>query len=271
MYLPKWLSVRVTQGNIGCLNMTDRRVQLEEIHSIVVQNPKEVPSETRKLFWKLVRQIKRNPEPDEQEVNKAAEIRDILFEANRGKTYPLGPALFLEIVLGLLAITGYIWLLGIPLDWFGIFTWALSEWITFVFRFLCVFLAIAFLFPIARVIGGKWTGIRLLGMSTSQRNEPAVRIDYVTFLKAPASKRKWFFFFSGVWNIVTSLWLWILGMCLAWDYTALIIVIMFTLFEGAVVLSGSPSPGFGEMGNYNREKRIERAWKKTLTKLEENS
>ena len=247
--------------------MTDRLIALEEIHSIVSQNPEEVPRETRKRFWKIVRQIKRNPRPDEQEVIKAAEIRDILFEVDRGKTYPLGPALFLEIIAGILAICGYIWLLGTPLDWTGILTWTFSDWITFGFRFLCVFFAIALLFPIARVIGGKWAGIRLLGMSTSQANEPAVKIDYVTFLKAPASKRKWFFFFSGVWNIITSFWLWILGMYLAADYTALIPAIIFSVFEGAVVLSGNPSSSRGEMGNFNRERRIERVWKKNLAKL----
>ena len=251
--------------------MTERLVELEEIQSIVLQNPKEVPSETRKRFWKIVRQIKRNPRPDEYEVIKAAEIRDILFEANRGKTYPLGPALLGEGILGILAVFGYIWLLGTPLEWSGLLTWVLSDWITFVLRFLCVFFAIAFLFPIARVIGGKWAGIKLLGMSTSQAKEPAVKIDYVTFLKAPASKRKWFFFFSGVWNIITSLWLWVLGMYLAWDYTALIPAIIFLIFEGAVVISGNPSSSRGEMGNYNREKRIERVWKKNLAKLNNTS
>jgi len=250
--------------------MVERLVQFEEIYNIVIQNPKEVPVDTRKQFWKLVRQIKRNPRPDEQEVLMAAEIRDILFEASRGKTYPLGAALLLEVILGLLAIYAYIWLLGTPLDWTNLFTWTISDWITFILRFLCVFFAIAFLFPIARVLGGMWAGINLLGMSTSQRHEPAVRIDYVTFLKAPASKRKWFFFFSGVWNIITAFWLWVIGMYFASDYTALIIVIIFTLFEGAVVLSGSPSPGLGEMGNYNREKRNERAWKKNVALLEDN-
>jgi hypothetical protein len=58
-------------------------------------------------------------------------------------------------------------------------------------------------------------------------------------------------------------------MYLALDYTSLIILVMFALFEGAVVLSGSPSSGLGEMGNYNREKRIERVWKKNLVKLEQ--
>ena len=130
-----------------------------------------------------------------------------------------------------------------------------------------MFFAIAFLFPFARVIGGKWAGIKLLGMSTSQANEPAVKIDYVTFLKAPASKRKWFFFFSGIWNVITSIWLWVLGMYLALDYTALIPAIIFSVFEGAVVLSGNPSSSRGEMGNFNRERRIERVWKKNLAKL----
>jgi hypothetical protein len=251
--------------------MTERLIELEEIHSIVLQNPKEVPSDTRKRFWKLVRQIKRNPRPDEQEVIKAAEIRDILFEANRGKTYPLGPALLFEGIGGLLAILGYIWLLGTPLEWNGLFTWVLADWISFILRFLCVFFTIAFLFPIGRVIGSKWAGIRLLGMSTSQAKEPAVKIDYVTFLKAPASKRKWFFFFSGVWNIIMLFWLWILGMYLASDYTALVLCLIFILFEGAVVISGNPSSSRGEMGNYNREKRIERAWKKNLAKISDES
>jgi hypothetical protein len=251
--------------------MSERLLELEEIHSVVVQNPKEVPSETRKRFWKIVRQIKRNPRPDEQEIIKASEIRNILFEANRGRTYSLVPVLLLETILGLLSLWGYIWALGTPLEWSGIFTWALSDWITFVLRFLFVFFCIAFLFPIGRVIGGKWAGIKLLGMSTSQRNEPAVKIDYVTFLKAPASKRKWFFFFSGVWNIITSFCLWILGMLLALDYSALLIVIIFSLFEGIVVLSGNPSSSRGEMGNYNREKRIEQVWKKNLAKLNDTS
>jgi hypothetical protein len=244
--------------------MTDRLTELEVILTIVMKNPEDVPKDTRKLFWKLVREIKRNPRPNEQEIVKAAEIRDILFEVDRGKTYPLGQALLLEIVLGILAICGYIWMLRTTLDWSNIFTWALSDWITFGLRFLCVFLAIAFLFPIARIIGGKWAGIKLLGMSTSQYKEPAVRIDYVTFLKAPASKRKWFFFFSGIWNILTFLWLWIVGMYLAFDFTPLIPAVIFTIGEGAVILSGNTKAG--EMGNYNREKRIERAWKKNLAK-----
>jgi hypothetical protein len=251
--------------------LTDRLVELEAIHSKVIQNPKEVPSETRKQFWKIVRQIKRNPRPDEQEVIKASEIRNILFEADRGRTYPLGPVLLLEIILGLLALWGYIWALGTPLDWMGILSWSLSDWMSFGIRFLFVFAVIAFFYPIGRVIAGKWAGIKLEGMCRDQYYEPTVKIDYVTFLKVPAWKRKWFFFFAGFWTVITSLWLWIAGMVLAGDYTALIPTIILTLFEGAVVLSGNPSPTRGEMGHYNREKRIEQVWKKNLARLDDST
>ena len=248
--------------------MTDSITELEEIHSVVIKNPKEVPSETRKRFWKIVRQIKRNPRPDEQEVLKASEIRNILFDANRGRTYPLGPVLALETVLGLLALWGYIWALGTPLDWAGILTWNLLNWMTFGLRFLLVFAIIAFLYPIGRVIAGKWAGIKLEGMCRDQFYEPTVKIDYVTFLKAPASKRKWFFFFAGFWTVITSLWVWVVGMLVTWDYTALIPAVVLALFEGFVVLSGNASPTRGEMGHYNREKKIERIWKKNMANID---
>ena len=251
--------------------MIGRLEELEEILSVVTRNPKEVPSETRKRFWKIVRQIKRNPRPDEQEVIKAAEIRNVLFAANRGRTYPLGAVLLLETILGLLALWGYIWTLGTPLDWSGILAWDISNWMSFGLRFLFVFAVVAFFYPIGRVIAGKWAGINLEGMCRDQYYEPTVKIDYVSFLKAPAPKRKWFFFFAGFWTIITSLWLWIIGMFLAWDYTALIPAIILFIFEGAVVLSENPSPTRGEMGHYNREKRIERTWKKNLAKPNDSS
>jgi hypothetical protein len=251
--------------------MTHRLVELEEIHSIVLQNPKEVPSETRKGFWKIVRQIKRELRPDEQEVIKASEIRNILFGANRGRTYPLGPVLILETIMGFLALWGYIWALRTPLDWMEIFAWGLSDWLSFGIRFLLVFAVIAFLYPFGRVIAGKWAGIKLEGMCRDQYYEPTVKIDYVTFLKTPASKRKWFFFFAGFWTVITSLWLLIVGVVLAGDYTALIPAIILTLFEGAVILSGNPSPTKGEMGHYNREKRIEQVWKKNLVRLNDTT
>ena len=60
-------------------------------------------------------------------------------------------------------------------------------------------------------------------------------------------------------------------MLLALDFTALIPAIFLILFEGGAILSGNPSATRGEMGHYNREKRIERVWKKNLAKLNEVS
>lgn len=268
MYLPKWLSESFVNCKTGGIELTDRMTQFDEIHSIVIQNPKDVPSETRKQFWKLVRQIKRNPRPDDQEVLKAAEIRNILFEANRGRTFPLVPVLALETVIGLLCLWGYIWTLETPLAWGGILAWSISQWLNFGLRFLFVFGVIAFFYPFGRVIAGKWAGIKLEGICRDEFYEPTVKIDYVTFLKTPASKRKWFFFFAGFWTVITSLWVWIVGMFLALDYTALIPAVILAFFEGLVVLSGNSSRTRGEMGHYNREKKIERVWKKNLAKLE---
>lgn len=250
--------------------MINRLTELEEIHSLVMQNPKDVPKDVRKRFWRIVREIKRESRPNESEILKAAEIRNILFEADRGGTYALVPVLALEAILGLLALWGFIWALATPLDWRGIFSWSISDWLTFGIRFVFVFAVIAFLYPIGRVIAGKWAGIRLEGMCRDQYYEPTVKIDYVTFLKAQPSKRKWFFFFAGFWTVITSFWLWIVGLLLAGDYTALIPTVMLLLFEGTVVVSGNSSPTRGEMGHYNREKKIERVWKENLAKLKEN-
>lgn len=249
--------------------MTERLAELDELHSIIEQNPKEVPTGIRKRFWKIVRQIKREPNPSEEEIIKASNIRNILFEASRGRTFPLIPILLLETVLGLLALWGYIWALETPLDWMNILAWELADWMSFGLRFIFVFAVIAFLYPIGRVIAGKWAGIKLDGMCRDQYYEPTVKIDYVTFLKASASKRKWFFFFAGLWTVITSLWLWVLGMFLAWDFTAFIPAFLLAVFEGLVIRSGNTSPNRGEMGHYNREKRIERAWRKNLAALEE--
>lgn len=241
--------------------MTNRMTELDEIHSIVIENSNEVPSETRKRFWKIVRQIKRNPKPDEQEVLRASEIRNILFDANRGRTFPLGPVLALETVLGLLLLWGYIWTLGTPLDWTGILAWSFSNWLNFGLRLLIVFLIVACIYPLGRVIAGKWAGIKLEGICRDEYYQPTVRIDYVTFLKAPASKRKWFFFFSGFWTVITLLWVWIVGMFLAGDFTrpdrsTMTIGTEEGTYRLAVGLDGlyrmTPTDRFGRMPRDNR-------------------
>lgn len=242
--------------------MSSRLQRLDEINEIVSKNPNEVPDEIRKEFWRIVKEIKKEVSPDDSEIMKAAKIRDFLFEANRGGTYSLRLGMIVEGILGILAVIGYFWALGFELQWLSILSWSLNDWTIFVIRFLFVFAVIAFLYPFGRLIAGRWTGIKILGMCRDQYYEPTLKIDYETFLKAPPPRRKWFFFFAGIWTIITSLWLGMVGLIIDWDLTAFIPVVLLMFFEGHVIHSGNPKASGGEMGHYNREKLIEKAWMK---------
>jgi hypothetical protein len=55
-----------------------------------------------------------------------------------------------------------------------------------------------------------------------------------------------------------------IGLAISSDITGFIPAALILLFEGYVVYSGNPSSARGEMGHYNREKKIERAWRKRL-------
>lgn len=244
--------------------MTDRLYELERIREEVRHDPKNVPSDTRKYFWRLVRQVKREPSPNEDEIVVAAEVRDILFEARRGRTYPLGSTLAIMIVVGVAPLLAYLWLLQSPLIWNNIFSWTLADAWQVILRFICVMGVVAFFYPIGRLVAGKALGIRLLGICRDEYYEPTIKIDYVTFLKATPPRRKRFFFFAGIWTAITSLIVAMTGLVIGGDLTGFLPVVFILLFESYVVYSGNSSPTRGEMGHYNREKKIERAWRKKL-------
>ncbi|MFW9908923.1 MAG: hypothetical protein ACFFEF_10140 [Candidatus Thorarchaeota archaeon] len=242
--------------------MTSRKEELGQIHSIVSANPKNTNRETRIRFWSLVRDIKREHTHNDEEILLAASIRDLLFDASRGRTFSLRPTLALQFSLGiLLAVIPYLYSLTLHLDWGLIFIWSLSDWGIFSLRFLTVFLGVAVFYPIGRLIGARYTGIKLTGVCRDQYYEPTLRIDYVSFLQATPAKRKWFFFIAGIWTIITSLIFWIVGFAIAGDFTGLIPAIPLFFLEGYVIFSGKSSHTGGEMGHYNREKKIERVWK----------
>ena len=245
--------------------MATRLDQLEEILNEVRSSPKDVPPETRKRFWRIVREIKRDPDPDPEEIRKAAEIRDILFEIKRGRTLPLAPTLTGMFLAGIFfSVIPYLYLLTFPLDWFSILSWSLDSWWIFILRFITLFLGITFFYPIGRLIGSKYTGIKVVGVCRDDFYEPTLKIDYVTFLSTPPPKRKWFYFFGGIWTVITSIIYLIVGIIIAMDFTGLLGAMPLFLFEAYVLLTGQATYRRGEMGLFNREKKIERAWRKNL-------
>ncbi|MCK5152118.1 MAG: hypothetical protein KAQ65_09765, partial [Candidatus Thorarchaeota archaeon] len=127
--------------------MSERLQELERIREEMKEDPKNVPLDRRKYFWKLVRQIKREPHPDDGEIEIASEIRNILFESDRGKTYRTGPALVLMTILGIGTLLVYLWLLGTPLDWSNIFSWTLADLWNLFLRFLAAMGVVAFFYP----------------------------------------------------------------------------------------------------------------------------
>jgi len=245
--------------------MSDRLEKLAQIEEIVSKNPKETPSEVRKQFWKIVRQIKQQPHPDPTEVKQAAHIRNLLFRVRRGRTYPLWPCVGLLTLIGIIGPTiWYLHLLEIPLDWGMFLSWNDSDWWIFLRR-LGSLLGVTFcLYPWGRLIAGKWAGIRIDGMSRGMYGEPTLKIDYETFLHANPAKRKWFFFFAGTWTIITSFALGLVGQFLVGDYCGIVTVLFLGISEGLAIWTGTTKNIGGEMAHYNRERKIEKIWKRNL-------
>jgi len=241
--------------------MSERLQELEKILEDV-KKLDSIPLDTRKRFWKLVRQIKREQEPNLDEIRVATNIRNIMFAERTANIYSLSRYVLVATIVGFLFTAVYIYACFIPVSWFNMFSWTYFEIIVIIVRFFGIFLTIAFFYPYGRLIGGTIFGIKFDGMYFSHQKEPGLKIEYESFLKAKPTSRKWFFFISGLWTFSTALSLGIIGFLIASDFLGIIICSLFLCFYGYVLGSGSPSNSRGEMGHYNREKKIEAAWKK---------
>lgn len=237
--------------------------ELESIYEKVVANPKNVDAKTKRRFWRLVGKIKRMSEPDELTILKAAEIRDLLYEHRLGKPKSL-KLLVIWFILGAFCVYGYIW----AIEFGPQYTGNLVHDILFVIciRVLTVLGAIAFIYPFGRLLGGKVTGIRLDGISRDIYYEPTLKVNYVSYLKAAPPKRKWFFFIAGIWTFITAMWVGTIGFLLRNDPVGLAIALLLLIFETLGALLGGKWAG--EMGHFNRERRIVRDWKRNLAKTE---
>ena len=136
------------------------------------------------------------------------------------------------------------------------------EIIVVLVRFFSLFLIIALWYPYGRLIAGTAFGIDFDGMYFSHQKEPGLKIDYESFLKAKPSKRKWFFLCSGLWTLILAFGFGLLGWTYAGDIIGFAVSAVFLCFYGYVIGSGTSKNSRGEMGHYNREKKIEEAWKK---------
>lgn len=240
-----------------------------EIRELVSTDPKHVDLETRRAFWRIVRQIKKSSHPQPGDIALASEIRNLLFKARRGRTYPLWPCIGVFFLIGLIPVTWYLQLLSVPLDPFSMLSWTDSDWWLFLKRVGSLMAATFFFYPLGRLLAGRWAGIRIDGMSGGMYREPTLKIDYRTFLSASPPKRKWFFFFAGAWTIITSLSIGTIGWFLAADVSGFITAAFLVLSEGLAILSGTTKTIGGEMAHYNREKKIEKAWKEN--RMQENT
>ncbi len=243
--------------------LSERMSELERI-LLEVKESAEVSKDTRRNFWKLVRQIKRANDPDISEIKTATKIRNVLFDMDRGKTYAIGPFVAAETVLGILSFVLYLHGLNTPVSWLNFLSWGFPEIIAVFLRFIGIFLMIAFFYPYGRLIAGTVLGIKLEAMGFSKYKEPALKIDYETFLLATPSRRKWFFFFAGLWTMITAVGTGLIGWFIAGDILGFILGALFIGFYGYVIGTGVTYPNRGEMSQYNREKKIEKAWKKKL-------
>ena len=244
--------------------MSDRISELEEILETVTSNPDDVSKEIRKPFWKLVRQIKREVDPNKAEIEKATEIRNILFNMDRGRIFPIVPYMAIQTTFGILSIILFYIGLLTPVDWFNIFSWQFDEVAAVLVRFFGLFFIVAFFYPYGRLIAGKVLGIKSEAVCFDEYKEPTIKIDYETFLLASPSKRKWYFFFSGLWTLITSMICGTLGWVLASDILGYTFSLFLIIFYLHVISSGATKHSRGEMAHYNREKKIEKAWQKKL-------
>jgi hypothetical protein len=151
-----------------------------------------------------------------------------------------------------------------PTEWSSVWTWGIPEIIAAVIRFIGLFFIIALLYPYGRLIAGAALGIRLEAMCFDEFNEPTLKIDYETFLLASPSKRKWFFFFSGLWTLILALLAGIIGLLLVGDVLGFLFASFLIVLYTYVIGTGTTKHSRGEMAHFNRERKIERAWKKRM-------
>lgn len=229
---------------------------LQEIYTEVVADPKNVDKQVKRRFWQLVGRIKRMSQVDDAVIVKAAEIRDLLYEHRLGKPRSLN-WLILWLLIAVVTLGYYIWDIV-----YGGYTGDFVFDLIFVLinRGMTVMLLIFLLYPFGRLLAGRLLGIKLDGITRDVYYLPTLKINYISYLKAPPPNRMWFFVFAGYWTVLTALGAGIVGVLLGGEWIGIIIGVILGLLEALGAIVG----GFwgGELGHFHRERRIVRDWRR---------
>ncbi len=233
--------------------------ELTELYEQVKAHPEGVDSKTRRKFWGIVGKIKRMPSPSEEAIRKAAEIRDIFYERRLGSPKPIS-WLTIWFLLGVLCVGAHLWAvtLGPPYngDFFNDFVIVMS------IRGGTVGGAIFSFYPFGRLIASKYTKIGLDGITRDIYFLPTLKINYVTYLKAHPPHRQWFFFFAGIWTVITATWVGSLGYILGGEWIGLAMALVLAIAEAFGAIIGGKWAG--ELGHFKRERRIVQDWRRNL-------
>ena len=235
--------------------------ELQEIRERIGVNPKQVGEGTKRKFWRIVGAIKRNPHPSEENITLASEIRDILYHHRLG--YPKSLKwLGLWVVFGASCVIAYLWTLIFPIWFTGDPT--TDIWIMLFLRYSSFFGAIFGFYPFGRLLAGSVLGIKLDGITRDIYYLPTLKVNYPTYLKAKPTHRMWFFFFAGLWTVITGAWVGILGWIVGGEWIGLVSTIILGILEGVGIHYGGKWAG--EMGHFKRERLIVKDWQLNVDK-----
>lgn len=226
--------------------------ELNRIHKQVTKNPDNVPSNVKKRFWKLVGQIKRISNPDKKITVKVSEIRDLLYSHKYGGSIPLWLALPIWFTLGFICLFGFIYAVMNDV-WGGIEG----------YRHWTIWWTMVCFFPFGRLIAGRFTGIKFDGLALTYYIFPTLKTNYSSYLTASPPKRKWFFFFAGIWTAIITGVMGIIGYIGTGDKIYLLPFIMIAIID-LIAFTGILGKWGGEMWNFHRERRIVHDWSKLM-------
>ena len=112
-----------------------------------------------------------------------------------------------------------------------------------------------------RWIGGKIAGIGFDGVSRDIYYLFTLKINYQSYLEAPAPSRQWIFLFGGIGTVITSLLISLIAIIIYNDY--IFLLVPFFLFFGEILdyLHLAGPLGGGEFHHLRREHRITKEWR----------